>query len=184
MWNEFLITVCRFLYWFLLFRSGCLFQNVDKHLEILQTCRVCVKRLGKWAWNTNAKYLQNDIFVPWGQNFALDSPYVHPQFVCNTCRESAQILDTRVVSCNSNYCRVCGCLMVIWNVKSAPHSPRNRHKGEITNDYQGIPHRQDSSMQHRYCFSREWMWTWRRWSECRLLISVHAWFETVVTKNP
>ena len=52
-------------------------QNVDKHLEKLKTCsRVCAKKLGKGARKTNAKYLQNDIFVFWGQSVALDSPYV------------------------------------------------------------------------------------------------------------
>ena len=62
-------------------------QNVDKHLEKLKACcRVCAKKLGKGARKTNAKYLQNDIFVLWGQNVALDSPHVHPQFVCNSCR--------------------------------------------------------------------------------------------------
>ena len=51
-------------------------QNVDKHLDILQTCRVCAKKLGKGTRKTNVKYLQNDIFVLWGQNVALDSPHV------------------------------------------------------------------------------------------------------------
>ena len=36
--------------------------------------------------NTQAKYLQQDIFVLWGLNVALDSPHVHSLFVCNSCR--------------------------------------------------------------------------------------------------
>ena len=44
--------------------------------DITNSCRVCAKKLGKGVSKTNAKYLQNDIFVLCGQNVALDSPHV------------------------------------------------------------------------------------------------------------
>ena len=68
--------------------------------------------------------------------------------ICSNTRYKSGELQVKLLSS-------CGCLMIMWNVKSAPHSPRNRYKGEIRNDHQGSPHRQDSSMQHRYCFSIE-----------------------------
>ena len=75
-------------------------QNVDHHLEKLKACcRVCGKKLGKGARKTNVKYLQNDIFVLWGQNVALDSPHVHASLCAIVVGQSAQILDTRVESC-------------------------------------------------------------------------------------
>ena len=112
-------------------------QIVDKHLEKLKTCcLVCAKKLGKGARKTNAKYLQNDIFVLWGQNVALDWPHVHPQFVCNSCHSIC--VNTRYKS---------GELQVKSTIELwVPHSPRNRYQGERRKDHQGSPHRQVSSI--------------------------------------
>ena len=60
---------------------------MDKHLDILKICcRLCGKKLVKGARKTKVQLLQEHIVKLWGQNVLLDSPGVHPQFACNSCR--------------------------------------------------------------------------------------------------
>ena len=62
-------------------------QDMDKHLDILKICcRLCGKKLVKGARKTKVQLLQEHIVKLWGQNVLLDSPGVHPQFACNSCR--------------------------------------------------------------------------------------------------
>ena len=60
---------------------------MDKHLETLRVCcRLCAKKLVKREKKRKTQHLQQQIFKLLGQNVHLDSPDVHPQFVCNSCR--------------------------------------------------------------------------------------------------
>ena len=60
---------------------------MDIHLEVLKSCCcLCGKKLVKGARKTKVQHLQEHIVKLWGQNVLLDSPGVHPQFACNSCR--------------------------------------------------------------------------------------------------